>query len=63
MWDPDNEEATLLITWISREQWKAISNKELEKVQENFESVARKETGQKVGNPFPLQFEGELLPQ
>ena len=36
---------------------------EVETVQERFETLAREQTGQPHGNPFPLLFEGELLPQ
>ena len=36
---------------------------EVETVQERFETLAREATGQRQGNPIPLVFEGELLPQ
>ena len=62
LWDPETEEGTLLIRWSSREAWKAIPELEVEAVQERFEQLARQSTGQKEGNPFPLIFEGELLP-
>ena len=62
-WDPENEEATLLISWSSIENWKSISEEEIASVQEEFEKIARDVTGQDLGNPFPLVFEGELLPQ
>ncbi len=62
-WDQEREEATLLITWASKKDWKAIPQSELEVMQNLFEQFAREGTGQKIGNPFPLQFEGELLPQ
>ena len=62
-WDPATEEGTLLIRWSSREAWKSISMAEVEQVQERFETLAREQTGQVQGNPFPLVFEGELLPQ
>ena len=62
-WDPATEEGTLLIRWNSREAWKSISIAEVETVQERFETLAREQTGQSQGNPFPLVFEGELLPQ
>ena len=62
LWDPEAEEGTLLIRWRSREAWKAIPEQEVEAVQERFEQLARQSTGQKEGNPFPLVFEGELLP-
>ena len=62
-WDPKVEEATLLIGWESREVWKNISKKEINLVQKDFEKIARKETGETSGNPFPLIFEGELNPE
>ena len=63
LWDPETEEGTLLIRWASREQWKAIPAAEVAQVQEQFEQIARDGMGQTSGNPFPLVFEGELLPQ
>ncbi len=62
-WDPATEEGTLLIRWSSREAWKSISMAEVKTVQQRFETLAREQTGQSQGNPFPLVFEGELLPQ
>ena len=62
-WDPKVEEATLLIGWGSRAVWKSISEKEINLVQQDFEKIARKETGETNGNPFPLIFEGELNPE
>jgi uncharacterized protein (TIGR03792 family) len=62
-WDPKVEEATLLIGWESRAVWKSISQAEINIVQQDFEKIARKETGEISGNPFPLIFEGELNPE
>jgi len=62
-WDPKVEEATLLIGWESRVLWKNISQTEINQVQKDFEKIARKETGETRGNPFPLIFEGELNPE
>ena len=62
LWDPNSEEGTLLIRWSSRDAWKAIPGEEVEAVQQRFERLAREGTGQAEGNPFPLVFEGELLP-
>ena len=62
-WDPKGEEATLLIGWESRAIWKNISQSEINLVQQDFEKIARKETGETSGNPFPLIFEGELHPE
>ena len=62
LWDSAREEGTLLIRWASREQWKTIPEAEVEAVQKRFEELAREATGQRQGNPFPLVFEGELIP-
>ena len=61
-WDPKVEEATLLIGWESRAVWKNISQAEINLVQQDFEKIAREETGLKIGNPFTLIYEGELNP-
>ncbi len=62
-WDPKVEEATLLIGWKSKAVWKNISQTEINLIQQDFENIARKETGETSGNPFPLIFEGELNPE
>ena len=62
-WDPKVEEATLLIGWESKAVWKKIPQAEINFVQQDFEKIARKETGETIGNPFPLIFEGELNPE
>ncbi len=62
-WDPLREEATVMITWASYSQWKEIPQGEIDAVQERFEALARKATGIETGNPFPLIYEGQLLPQ
>lgn len=63
LWDPQREEGTLLIHWRSRAQWRSIPQGQVEQVQDRFEQLARQATGTRQGNPFPLVFEGELLPQ
>jgi len=63
LWDPDREEGTLLIHWRSRADWQAIPDQEIAAVQQHFEQLAQELTGSQQGNPFPLLFEGELLPQ
>ncbi|QNJ25293.1 antibiotic biosynthesis monooxygenase-like domain containing protein [Synechococcus sp. SYN20] len=64
LWDPETEEGTLLIRWSSRQAWKAIPSAEVEEVQTRFEQLARDAMSlpQAMDNPFPLVFEGELLP-
>ena len=63
LWDPEREEGTLLIHWRDRNAWQSIPEAEIERVQQRFERLARQATGSDQGNPFPLVFEGELLPQ
>ncbi len=62
-WDSKTQEAVILITWSSRTYWKRIPQAEINEIQMLFEKVARDEIGMKEGNPFPIQFAGELLPQ
>lgn len=62
LWDPRTEEGTLLIRWSSRDAWKGIPQEDVMAVQERFEQIARQALGQSQGNPFPLVYEGELLP-
>jgi len=62
-WDEKAQEAIILISWSDREKWKSISQENIEEVQEIFEEYARDATGDPEGNPFPLTFEGELIPQ
>ena len=62
-WDPNVEEATLLIVWESKAVWKKISQSEINLVQRDFEKIARQETGVISMNPFPLIYEGELIPE
>ena len=62
-WDPETEEALLLISWANRSEWKMIPNKEIDSVQNAFEEIANNLTGTKGGNPFPIKSQGEFLPQ
>ena len=62
-WDPQREEATLLITWESKKKWKEIPESEIQSIQDKFEKVVSNQMGRELVNPFPLIFEGELLEQ
>ena len=62
-WDQKNEEATILIKWSSREEWKNISQAEINFVQDQFESIVREKIKSEKDFPFPLIFEGELITQ
>ncbi len=63
LWDQKQEEAFLLIKWSSRAKWKSIPQSEIDSVQELFEKISRELTQKDSTNPFPIKFEGELLPQ
>ena len=62
-WDSKTQEAVILIAWSNRTYWKRIPQAEINDIQVLFEKVARDKIGVKEGNPFPIQFAGELLPQ
>ncbi len=61
-WNPDKEEAMILISWENRTKWKSIPLEEINSIQAKFEENARIKTG-RISNPFPLIYEGELLSQ
>ena len=68
-WDAVREEGVLLIRWASRELWKAIPEAEVEAVQAEFETLARRflsagsaSSNSLPTNPFPLVHTGELDP-
>ena len=64
-WDPDRDEGLLLIRWASREQWKSISPRTVQQVQDQFDAITNKALGRAkdAGSAFPLLAEGELRPQ
>ena len=62
-WNKETQEATLLITWESRSLWKSIPQNEIDDVQKLFEEVACSKIECVNRNPFPLLYEGELIPQ
>ena len=63
LWDPNNEEAVLLISWATYSDWKKIPQTEIDRVQKLFEDVAMELTETSFINPFPIKAQGEFLPQ
>ena len=61
-WDPQVQEAVLLIYWASREQWKAITPDAVDQVQQHFDQLVRDELGTNDQHPFALVYSGELMP-
>ena len=64
-WDAGKAEGLVLVRWASREQWKAITNQEVQQVQRRFDSRVNAALGRSAGDesPFPLLEARELLPQ
>lgn len=69
-WDPERQEALLIIGWARRADWKRIPQTSLDAVQERFEQAARRCLGAQEtpaadrvqpANPFPIVSSGELL--
>jgi len=63
LWDPNNEEALLLISWANRSSWKNIPQLEIDRVQSLFEKMAMDLTDKHFANPFPIKSQGEFLSQ
>ena len=61
-WDKDKEEALILVNWKNKKLWKAISMKEVNQLQEQFEEKVKKSLNVNE-NPFKLIYEGELYNQ
>jgi uncharacterized protein (TIGR03792 family) len=63
LWDGERQEGVLLIRWATPELWHAIPQQEVDRVQRDFEEVARRALGQSAGQPFPLLSSSSLQPQ
>ena len=64
-WDAGRAEGLVLVRWASREQWKAITYEEVQRVQGRFDSRANNALGRRSddASPFPLVEVTELQPQ
>ena len=64
-WDAGRAEGLVLVRWASREQWKAITDEEVQRLQGRFDSRVNKALGRRTDeeSPFPLVEVRELLPQ
>lgn len=69
-WDPQRQEALLIIGWAHREDWKRIPEATLDGVQGQFERAAHRCLAERgpsandrlpLANPFPIVSSGELL--
>ena len=53
-WDPQQEQAQVLIRWRSQQEWKAITEEEVAAVQARFVETLNKATGGNDQDPVPL---------
>ncbi len=61
-WNPEAEEALILVNWKEKKLWKNISINEVSELQEKFEENVKKSLDLK-SYPFELVYEGELYKQ
>ena len=64
-WDAGRAEGLVLVRWASREQWKAITDEEVQRLQGRFDARVKTALGRRSddASPFPLVEVTELQPQ
>ena len=60
-WDPQQEQAQVLIRWRSRKEWKAIPDAQVAAVQARFVEAINQATAEDVVDPIPLVAASEWL--
>ena len=60
-WDPQEEQAQVLVRWRSRQEWQAITDEEVAAVQARFVAAINKATGGDDQDPIPLTATGHWL--
>ena len=61
-WDPQEEQACVLIRWCSRQEWKAITEEEVAAVQARFVAAVNQATAEEdAADPVPLITAGHWL--
>ncbi len=60
-WDPEQEEGQLLIRWRSQQEWKAITEEEVEAVQARFVAAMNQAIPGDSADPVPLVATGRWL--
>ena len=53
-WDPQQEEAQVLIRWRSQQEWKAIADEDVAAVQARFVAAINQATAKDAADPIPL---------
>ena len=62
LWDPEREQAVVLVGWQSQQQWDAIPASSIGSTEEAFNAQLRDCLGVSDQQPLPLQRAGALKP-
>ena len=62
LWDPERQQAVVLVGWQSQQQWDAIPASSIGSTEEAFNAQLRQCLGVKAEAPLPLQRAGALKP-
>ena len=62
LWDPEREQAVVLVGWQSQQQWDAIPASSISSTEEAFNAQLRQCLGVSTKQPLPLQRAGALKP-
>ena len=62
-WDRKRQQGVVVIHWASQAAWDGIAEEEVNRVQAQFERLARSRLGLRAGNPFPIIQSTSLVPQ
>ena len=62
LWDPEREQAVVLVGWQSQQQWDAIPASSISSTEEAFNAQLRDCLGVSDQQPLPLQRAGALKP-
>jgi uncharacterized protein (TIGR03792 family) len=62
LWDPERQQAVVLVGWQSQQQWDAIPASSIGSTEEAFNAQLRQCLGVKAEAPLPLQRTGALKP-
>ena len=62
LWDPERQQAVVLVGWQSQQQWDAIPGSSIGDTEEAFNAQLRQCLGVSTKQPLPLQRTGALKP-
>tara|TARA_E500000178_G_scaffold239875_1_gene236272 strand:+ start:1243 stop:1662 length:420 start_codon:yes stop_codon:yes gene_type:complete len=62
LWDPERQQAVVLIGWTSQSHWDAIPSASISATEEAFDDQLRQCLGSSSAKPLPLQLAGAMQP-